>query len=123
MDARGADHVVDEGQLVSHIAESRDRLTEQFAAAAVGLEFPDWLEPRSQAILKGLNRLTEVALLAMVFDQGWLVVKQIDVAGGTRHEQLHHPLDLGRIDTGRVQRPACSGRGRQRLPLPGQHRR
>ena len=102
MHAGRADHVVDEGQLVGDLAEGRDHISKQLAAASIRLEGPDRRKPGAQPVLKGFDRFAKVARLAGVRDQGRLMVEQVDVAGGSRHKQLHHPLRLGWIDAGSV---------------------
>ena len=116
MNPRRAHHVVDEGHPVDDITERRDGVGEHLAALPVGLEVPDRFEPRSEAVLKGLDRLAEVALLAVPLHELRLVVPEIDVAGGTGHEQLHDPLRLDGENEGRMR---GSGRGR----LTGEERR
>ena len=90
-----AGHVVDEGHLVDHPAERRDRLGQQFSAGAVGPEFPYRLEPGTQTILEGFDFLAEIRGLTVTLFQLGLVVEQVDVAGGPGHKKLHHTLGLG----------------------------
>ena len=115
---------MDERHLVDDVAERHHRRGEQLAALAVGLEIPDRLEPRAQAVLKRLHRLAEIARLAVVLHEVGLVVPEIDVAGRARHEELHHPLHFRRIDAGRVQADASlSGARSYRIAVASQHRR
>ncbi len=96
MHAGLADHVVDEGHFVDHLAQRCDYFAQQFAALAVRLKIPNGLHPRAQAVLKRFDRLAKIGRLAMVLEQSGLEVEQIDVAGRSGHEQLHHALGLGR---------------------------
>ena len=120
----GAHHVVDERHLVGDVAERHHGGGKQFAALAIGLEIPDRLQPRAEAVLKCLHRLAKIARLPVVLDEVWLVVPEVDVAGRPRHEELHHPFYFRRIDAGRVQADASlSGAGSHRIAVAGQHRR
>ena len=83
---------MDEGDVVHDPAQFRDTLTEHLAALPVRAKRPERLHPRSQAILERLDGLPEIAVLPVPLDQLGLVVEEVDVAGGARHEQLDDPL-------------------------------
>ena len=96
MDARLAGDIVDEGDVVNMRTEFGDGFTEHFSAVAVRLEVPHRLEPRAEAVLKGFDRLAECAWFTVIFDEVGLEVKEIEMAGRARHEELDDALGLGR---------------------------
>src|SRR5438270_338348 len=55
-------------------------------------EVPHRPQPGAEAVLERLDMLAEGGLLAVVLDEGRLIVEQVDVAGGAGHEELHHAL-------------------------------
>jgi len=95
VDAGFADHVMNEGHVVHDRAERCDGVAQHLAALPVGLEVPHWLEPRTETILKGFDMLAEVTRLPVALHQLRLVIKQVEVAGSTGHEELHDALGLG----------------------------
>ena len=109
-----AGHIVDESQLVHDLAEGRDDLAEEFAAAAVRPEIPEGTEPRPETILERLDRLAKVAGLAVSLHQLGLVVEEVEVAGRPRHKELHDALRPRRR---RARRGCCEG------PVAAEHRR
>jgi hypothetical protein len=75
MHARLSYHIVDKRKIVRDLSERRGDLAQHFSASAVWLEFPKRLEPRSEPILKRLDRFSEVARLAMMLDERRLVIE------------------------------------------------
>ncbi len=94
VDARLADDVMDERDLVDDRAERRDGSLSILPALAVRLEIEDRPQPRPEPVLERLDGLAEVGRLAVPLDQFGLVVEQVDVAGGPGHEQVNDPLRL-----------------------------
>jgi hypothetical protein len=95
VDARLADHVVNERHVVDTLAQRRDRLADHLAGLAVGTEFERRLHPRPEPILKRLDMLAKVRRLAMMLFESRLMIEQIDMTCGTTHEQLHDARRLG----------------------------
>ena len=85
-------HVVDESDVIHNRSKWGHNFAERFPTLAVGAEFPDRTQPRPQAILEGFHVFAEVRGLTMPFDQFWLVIEEIEVAGASGHEQLHDPF-------------------------------
>ena len=101
------DQIVDERHFISHLTEGCHRLAQHLSASSVGFKLPEGLEPGTEAVLEGLHVLPKVGLLAVMLDEGRLVVKEVDVASRATHEHLHHPLGLG----GMVGAPLQNARG------------
>ncbi len=95
VDTGFAHQVVDECHLVGDPAEVGHRFTQQLPALAMRFEVPDRLHPGAEPILERLDVFPEVTLLTVAPHQFGFVVEQVDVAGGTRHEQLDDPLGFG----------------------------
>jgi hypothetical protein len=55
MDARLADHVMDEGHIIDAVAQRRNRLADHLARLAVRAELERRLHPRPQPVLKRLD--------------------------------------------------------------------
>ncbi len=92
VDSGLAHHRVDEGNVVDDPTECSDRVTEHFAAVAVRSEREGGLHPGSQPVLKGFDMFAKVRRLSVVFFESGFVVEEVDVAGGSGHEQLDDSL-------------------------------
>ena len=97
VDAGFSDHVMDEGEIVDDWAESGDRFAEHFAGLAVWFEVPDRAEPWAETVLEGFDGFAEVARLAVAFDEFRFEVEEVEVAGGTCHEELDDAFGAGRV--------------------------
>ena len=120
----------------THGPERRDDVAEHLAARAVGRKSQTGRSHGPEAVLERLDVLAEVRRLAVPLDQLGLEVEQVDVAGGPGHEELDHPLRLGRMMQAAVgARPAACRRrgvgreqavgpqqGRERPPRPARRR-
>ena len=96
MNARLADHVVNESHLIDDLTQRRGHFGQMLAALAELLPRPRRGKRRPVPILKQLNLLTRIPRLAIPLDEFRLVVEQIDMRGGSRHEELHDARRLRR---------------------------
>jgi hypothetical protein len=95
MNARFAHHIVDEGHTIHDRTERGNDLAERLAALAARPKIPDRLEPGTEAVLEGLDVLSEGGGLAVLLDQLRFEVEQVDVAGSAGHEELNDPFGFG----------------------------
>ena len=79
------------------VAERRDDLAELLAALAVGLEVPDRLEPRAEAVLERLDVLAEVRGLPCRLTSSGLKSNRSTWLAAAGHEELHDALGLGLV--------------------------
>lgn len=114
-----SDQIVDEGHVVHHRCQIRDDFAQRVSALPVSLEFPDGLQPGPKSILKRLHRLAKITLLSVPLHQFLFEIEEIQMAGGTRHEELDDALRprgmLPTADQGRV--PCPLDRGTQKTFL------
>jgi hypothetical protein len=92
MNAGFADHVMNEGHVISAEAEWRDDITEPLAALTIGFEVPHRFFPGAESVLEGFNGFSKICILSMMFDESGFEIKEVDMTGGTAHEELHHAL-------------------------------
>ena len=100
MNARFADHVMNKGQVISAEAEWRDDITEPLAALAMGFEVPHRLFPGAESVLECFNGFSEIRSLSMMFDECGFEIKEVDMTGGTAHEELDDALGFWRNGKG-----------------------
>ena len=99
-----ADKIVDEGHVIGAGTERRHGFTEHLAGLAIGREIPDRLFPGAQSVLKRFHGFSEIRGLTVMLDERRFVIEEIDVRGGSAHEELHDPLGFGCGDRGAMQR-------------------
>ena len=92
MDTALAHQVVDEGHVIDTATEWGHDLAEVLTALAVGFEFPGGGEGGAQSVLEKLHGLAGIPFLSVVFFEEGFVVPEIDMACGSGHEELDHPL-------------------------------
>ena len=97
VDSGLANHRMDKRDVIDDATECSDRVTEHLAAVAVRPEREGGLHPGSQPVLEGLDMFAKVRRLSVVFFESGFVVKKVDVAGGSGHEQLDHSLGARRV--------------------------
>jgi hypothetical protein len=90
-------HVVNEGDVIDNASKWCDDVAEEFSAAAAGLKPEGGLHPWSQSILKGFDMFAEAGWLSVMFFELWFVIPEIEVAGGTTHEQLNDAFSAGGV--------------------------
>lgn len=115
------DQVMNKSHLIHDTPQRSDDIAERLAALAIRLKFPHRFQPGTEAVLKGFHWLAEVRCLTVSFDQFRLVVKQVDMARRSSHEELHDPLRLRRMmqapgHSFRPQQPFRLHQARQRQP-------
>ncbi len=121
MHAGLADHVVDEGHVVGAGSEWGDRIAEHAAAFAIRFEVPYGFLPRAESVLEGFDFFAEVGVFAVMFDQLRFVVEEINVAGGSAHEELDDALGFWLHDLGWMRGLCCAegGKGEAAEALAG----
>ena len=92
-----ADQVVNKGHVVNAGTERSDRFADCFATFTVAIKAERRLHPRAETILKDLDWFTEVRRFTMSLFKLGFVIPEIDMTGGTRHEQLDDSCGLGRM--------------------------
>src|SRR6056297_721446 len=93
MDAGLADHVVNERDVIDTLTQRRHHIAEHLAGCSIGSKPERRLHPRTEPVLKRFDVLTEVGGFSMLLLQQRLVIPQVDMAGGSGHEQLNNPFD------------------------------
>ena len=106
MNACFANQVMHKSDLIHHGPQIGHHFAQRLAALSVRPKFPGGRHPGAQPILEGFDVFTEISRFALMFDQCRFVIEQIDMTGCSGHEQLNHPLGLGRM----VQRPGQGSR-------------
>src|SRR5207253_31162 len=84
------------GEVVNDFAERGGDLREMFAAVTELLPFPGRGEGGAQTALEEFDLLARVPRLAGALLKLRLIVEQVEVAGGSCHEELDDALGLGR---------------------------
>jgi hypothetical protein len=131
MHAGFADHVMHEGHVICTGPEWCHGLAEHLPALTIRFEVPNGLLPRAEAVLKGLHRLAEVRLLAVMLDESGFEIKEVDVRCRAAHEELHDAfrlrcddlravLRLRRLHRGKGERAETLSGGLQKLAA-GEH--
>ena len=91
-----ANQVVDKRQVVDHRTEIGDDFTQQLAALAIRLEFPDRLHPRPKTVLEGLDVFAKIALLSVALQEFRLEIEQVHLRRTALHPEQDYALGLGR---------------------------
>jgi len=107
-----------EGHLVDARAERRDDFVQHLAALPVGPPFPGRAKRGAEPVLKQLDVFARVPLLAIALMQERFVVERVEMTGPARHEELDHPLGLGRMmqSLERAAAPRLAARRQETVP-------
>ena len=96
MNARLANQIVNEGDLIDDLTQRCGDLGQRLATLTELLPSPRSRERRPVPVLKQFDFLTGIPRLPVAFDEFRLVVEQVHVRSGPCHEELHDALRLGR---------------------------
>jgi hypothetical protein len=87
---------MNKGHLISADAEWRDDITEPLATLTIGFEVPHRFFPGAESVLEGFDGFSEIRILSVMFDECGFEIKEVDMTGGTAHEELDDALGLWR---------------------------
>jgi hypothetical protein len=87
---------MNKGHVISAEAEWRDDFTERLAALSMGFEVPHRFFPGAESVLEGFDGFSEIRSLSVMFDECGFEIKEVDMTGGTAHEELDDALGLWR---------------------------